>query len=147
MADAGTGEGGHKTRRRARGRGRKNRGMKEEAEKRVRGSGLERLRRAADRKLARKSEELAGILLEGALEGKLGEAKMLVSLAEDKAPPKPRREKPSPLMELAQKWASEPEWVEPEVGDVWTGHGWKRVSTGELVDRSGDVVREEEMRG
>ena len=69
---------------------------------------------AGSLKLARKSEELAGILLERALEGKLGEAKMLVSLAEDKAPPKPRREKPSPLMKLAQKWASEPEWVEPE---------------------------------
>jgi hypothetical protein len=123
--------------------------MEEEPEKRACGSGLERLRRAADRKLARNSDELAGVLLEKALEGKLGDAKMLVSLAEEKAPPKPREKKPSgpSLMELAEKWASEPEWVEPEAGDVWTGNGWKRVSTGVLVGRNGLVVSEgEEMR-
>jgi hypothetical protein len=28
---------------------------------------------------------------------------------------------------------SEPEWVEPEVGDVWVGDGWRKQGTGEFV--------------
>jgi len=137
MADAGMGVGGHKTRRRS---GRQKR-KTDEPEKRVRGSGVERLRQAADRKLARNSEKLADVLLENALKGELGDTKVLVHLAEDKAPPKPRERKPSgpTIMDLAKKWAAEPEWVEPEVGDVWTGDGWKRVSTGQLVNRWGEV--------
>jgi len=37
---------------------------------------------------------------------------------------------------------SEPEWVEPEVGDVWVGDGWRKQGTGEIV-REGERRDEE----
>ena len=36
---------------------------------------------------------------------------------------------------------SEPEWVAPEVGDVWVGNGWKRQGTGEWW-REGEAKEE-----
>jgi len=104
---------------------------------RKRGNGLERLQRAADRRLGRASETLADLLLEKAKEGKLESAKLLVTLAERRKERKPeekkkkKREGPS----WAELLASEPEWEEekPEIGDVWVGDGWRKQGTGEIV--------------
>lgn len=113
-------------------------------EPRVSGSGVERLRQAAERRLARKSEELADLLLEKALEGKLEGARMLVALAEKKKPRAKRGEGPWKGKSVAEMLAEEPEWVEPEVGDVWDGDGWTKQGTGESVERGGRVRVEAE---
>ncbi len=106
-------------------------------EKPVRGSGVERLKKAANRQVARKSEELAEVLMDKALKGKMDSARLLVTLAEKKKPPeKPVKKRSGPtLLDLLE---SEPEWVEPEVGDVWVGNGWKKQGTGEIV-REGET--------
>ena len=103
-----------------------------EPEKRVRGSGVERLKKAANRQVARKSAELAEMLMNKALEGKVESARLLVTLAEKKKPQeKPQKKRDHPkLIDLLE---SEPEWVEPEVGDVWVGNGWRKQGTGEIV--------------
>ena len=115
-----------------------------EPEKPVRGSGVERLKKAADRQVARKSSELAELLMNKALEGKVESARLLVTLAEKKKPQdKPQKKRHG--VKLIDLLESEPEWVEPEVGDVWVGNGWKKQGTGEIV-REGEA-REEEVAG
>ena len=103
-----------------------------EPEKPVRGSGVARLKKAANSQVARKSAELAEVLMDKALKGKLDSARLLVTLAEKKGPQeKPVKKRPGPtLLDLLE---SEPEWVEPEVGDVWVGDGWKKQGTGRIV--------------
>jgi hypothetical protein len=112
-----------------------------EPEKPVRGSGVERLKKAANRQVARKSAELAEMLMNKALEGKVESARLLVTLAEKKKPQeKPQKKRDHPkLIDLLE---SEPEWVEPEVGDVWVGNGWRKQGTGEIV-REGETRDEE----
>ena len=82
--------------------------------------------------------------MDKALEGKLDSARLLVTLAEKKKPPeKPVKKRRGPtLLDLLE---SEPEWVEPEVGDVWVGNGWRKQGTGEIV-REGET-RDEEAEG
>jgi hypothetical protein len=111
-----------------------------EPEKPVRGNGVERLKKAANMQVARKSSELAELLMNKALEGKLDSARLLVTLAEKKKPPeKPVKKRHGPtLLDLLE---SEPERVEPEVGDVWVGNGWKKQGTGEIV-REGETREE-----
>lgn len=103
-----------------------------ELEKTVRGSGVERLKKAANRQVARKSAELAEVLMNKALAGRVESARLLVTLAEKKKPQeKPVKKRHGPtLLDLLE---SEPEWVEPEVGDVWVGDGWKKEGTGQIV--------------
>ena len=109
-------------------------------EKPVRGSGVERLKKAADRQVARKSAELAELLMDKALEGKLESARLLVTLAEKKKPQdKPQKKRHG--VKLIDLLESDPEWVEPEVGDVWVGNGWKKQGTGEIV-REGEAKEE-----
>ena len=112
-----------------------------EPEKRVRGSGVERLKKAANRQVARKSAELAEMLMNKALEGKVESARLLVTLAEKKKPqekPVKKRDHPK-LIDLLE---ADSEWVEPEVGDVWVGDGWRKQGTGEFV-REGERMDEE----
>ena len=106
----------------------------EQGSKKGRGNGLERLKRAVNRRLKRESEALADLLLDKAKEGKIESVRLMVNLAERKKKVKPeekkkkRREGPS----WAELLASEPEWEAPNVGDVWIGDGWKKPS-GEIV--------------
>ncbi|MGD0345371.1 MAG: hypothetical protein ABSA85_01375 [Terracidiphilus sp.] len=106
-----------------------------EPEKKSRGSGLKRLERAADRRLGQASEKLADLLLEKAREGKVESARLLVTLAEhrEKRKPPEKKKKKRPGPSWAELLASEPEWKEPELGDVWVGDGWRKQSTGEFV--------------
>lgn len=92
--------------------------------------GVEQLRKAADRKVGQNSEELADLLLDQALGGKLECAKVLVGLAEKKKRKEP--EKKRDRRSLAELLASEPEWEEdnPQVGDVWNGTRWVRPEGG-----------------
>jgi hypothetical protein len=117
--------------------------------KAIRGNGVERLRRAAERRAARNSEELADLLLDKALKGRLESARMLVTLAEQKKPRKePKKEEEEESgHSMADLLAAEPEWVEPEVGDLWTGNGWLNVRTGKIVDRGGAVQEEDDVIG
>jgi hypothetical protein len=112
-----------------------------EPEKAVRGNGVERLKKAANRQVARKSEELAEVLMNKALEGRVESARLLVTLAEKKKPQE-KPQKKSHGLKLIDLLESEPEWVEPEVGDVWVGDGWRKQGTGEFV-REGERMDEE----
>jgi hypothetical protein len=84
--------------------------------KTARKDGVERLRKAADKRVGRISEKLADLLEGNALKGDLASTKVLVGLAERKKPmpePKKRRRGPS----LPDQLAQEPEWEGPE----WDG--------------------------
>ncbi len=97
--------------------------------RRVKGYGVDRLRKAAERRVAQSSEELAELLMTKALEGKLESVKMLMKLAEEE---KERIEDEDDggrgILE-----AMGYRMVEPKVGDVWVGNGWKNPATGEIL--------------
>lgn len=109
---------------------------REPVSKKGHGNGLERLKRAVNRRLKRESEALADLLLDKAKEGKMDSMRLMVNLTERKKKAKPdekkkkRRDGPS----WAELLVSEPEWEEekPDVGDVWIGDGWRKPS-GEIV--------------
>jgi hypothetical protein len=109
----------------------------ETVKKTWRGNGLERLQKAADRRLGQESEALADLLLDKAKEGKMESTQLLVKLAEGKTKRKPqeKKKKKSATSLSVEQLCSEPEWVEekPKVGDVWVGDGWKNPETGEFV--------------
>jgi hypothetical protein len=113
--------------------------------KSFRGNGLERLEKAADRRLGQASEALANLLLEKATKGKVDSARLLVTLAEHrlKRKPKEKKKKKRPGPSWAELLGSEPEFVAPEVGDVWVGGGWRKP-TGEFVDEDAQVGDNEE---
>jgi hypothetical protein len=106
-----------------------------EPEKKERGNGLKRLQKAADRRLGRASEALADLLLDKAKEGKVESTRLLVSLAGRKKERKPQEKKKKKRAgpSLGELLASEPEWKQPELGDVWVGDGWRKQGTGEFV--------------
>lgn len=71
--------------------------------------GAESLMRAADRQVKRNCKKLSQLLVDKAMEGNIGSARLLFMLAERKKP----REKPvkkSRWASLAMKWAAEPKW-------------------------------------
>lgn len=112
----------------------------------VRGSGLELLKKAADKRLKQNSEQLANVLVKKALRGRLDNTRMLVNLAGEKQPKKPKEKKEKqPKGRDRSQLEPEAEWVEPEVGDVWNGNGWTRRRTGESVGRDGVVIVDEEL--
>jgi hypothetical protein len=94
------------------------------------------LQKAADRRLGIASEKLADLLLEKAEEGKVESTRMLVTLAEHRRERKPlekKKKKRHGGLCLADLPLSEPEWKQPEPGDVWVGDGWRKQGTGEFV--------------
>jgi hypothetical protein len=109
----------------------------EPVKKTWRGNGLERLQKAADRRLGQESEALANLLLDKAKEGKVESTRLLVTLAEHRRERKPqeKKKKKRGVLPWIEQLVSEPEWVEekPEVGDVWVGDGWKNEKTGRFV--------------
>jgi hypothetical protein len=111
---------------------------KEEAKPRkaVRGNGLERLRRAAGRRLAQCSEELADMLLGKALKGKLEGARMLVGLAEKITP---RKKKEAQCPSIFDLLANEPE--EPEDQYEWNGKTMVRKRREETEDGSDEALK------
>ena|SRR5271166_843757 len=87
--------------------------------------GVERLRQAADRRVARNSEKLADLLTEKALKGDLGSTKTLVALAAGKKPI-PERVRKRRELTYAQQLAKEPKWkgkAEDEDEDWRLGNG------------------------
>jgi len=123
---------------------------KKEPEKRERGNGLKRLQRAADRRLGRASEGLADLLLDKAKAGKVDSTRLLVSLAEGKKERKPqekKKNKRSMGSRQVELLCSEPEWKQPELGDVWVGDGWRKQGTGEFVGDCEPVDEGEEEAG
>jgi hypothetical protein len=74
--------------------------------------GLELLRQAVDRKLQQIAEDLATRLGQCALEGKLDNTRMMVSLAEKKAQPVPVKD--TRLNDLIAQWETGPQWKDAE---------------------------------
>ena len=72
----------------------------EKPKRKWRGNGAAKLKKAADRAVAENSEELAKLLLKDALKGKMGSARLLVTLAEKKEQLPARRRR-------GQFWADE----------------------------------------
>jgi hypothetical protein len=97
--------------------------------RRVKGYGVDRLRKAAERRVAQSSEELAELLMTKALEGKLESVKMLMKLAEEEKELKEDEDDGGRGILEAMGYRM----VEPKVGDVWVGGGWKNPATGEIL--------------
>jgi hypothetical protein len=76
------------------------------AKRKWRGNGAARLKKAADQVVAENSEELANLLLQDALKGKMESARLLVALSEKTERPKRKRRGRS----VADILAAEPEW-------------------------------------
>ncbi|MGD0156673.1 MAG: hypothetical protein ABSB50_11270 [Terracidiphilus sp.] len=96
--------------------------------RRVKGYGVDRLRIAAERRVAQSSEELAELLMTKALEGKLESVKMLMKLAEEEKERKEDEDDGGRGILAAMGYRM----VEPKVGDVWVGGGWENPATGEI---------------
>lgn len=119
-------------------------------ERRGRGSEgvrVDRLRTAAERRMAENSEELAESLMSKAIAGKLESVKILLKLAEEeKARREEEREEDAPgLADLLVGSVV-------KVGQMWDGHEWRRVAPNRilagpiarsrrLVNDDGDVIR------
>ena len=85
-------------------------------------SGLELLRREADKKLRRSVKKIANLLEESAKKGKLDSAKFLVVLAEKRQPdPEPEPVKDTSFREWLAQLAREPEYEFPEEDGMGEG--------------------------
>ena len=115
--------------------------------RKLKGYGVDRLRTAAERRMAESSEELAESLMSKALAGKLESVKILMKLAEqEKARREEKREEDAPgLADLLVGSVV-------KVGQMWDGHEWRRVAPNRilagpiaksrrLVNSDGDVIR------
>jgi hypothetical protein len=112
--------------------------------KKVEGYGVDLLRLAAERKVADSSEELAGVLLSKAMEGKLDSVKMLMKLAEEEKARKEAEEGhglDNPFFKSLGM-----ERAQPEIGDVWIGDGWKNQETGVVVHGNWDGWKMDEWK-
>ena len=92
--------------------------------KRVRGNGAVLLKEAADKLLLKNFDELAGLVLKNAKEGRTDSTKLLVSLSEGNMPskvPEKKRRRRGPYQ--ADMLAQEPEWKGTPDSEVDTGFG------------------------
>jgi hypothetical protein len=111
---------------------------------RVKGYGADRLRTAAERRVAESSEELAGLLMTKAMEGKLESVKILMKLAEEEKVKKvaAAEEEGPGIMERMGFWKAV-----PEDGDVWVGDGWRSAATGKILTGAWQVWKCDEWKG
>jgi hypothetical protein len=115
--------------------------------RRVKGYGVDRLRTAAERRMAGSSEALANTLMDNALKGKLESVKILMKLAEEeKARKEEERVEDTPgLADLLVGSVV-------KVGQMWDGHEWRRVAKSRILEEGcaewGDLVgrRKEPVR-
>ncbi len=114
----------------------------ETQERAVEGHGVDRLRTAAERRVAQSSEELAELLMTKALEGKLESVKMLMKLAEEEKERKEEEGDGGPGILEAFGYRM----VEPEVGDVWVGDGWQNSATGEILKGRWEAPKAEQWK-
>jgi hypothetical protein len=109
--------------------------------RRVKGYGVDRLRTAAERRMAESSEALAETLMDNALKGKLESVKILMKLAEEE---KARKEE--------EREGGEPTLCDillpagPEVGPMWDRRRKKAAAIRELWDRRRAEKAEREKR-
>ncbi len=99
--------------------------------RKVKGYGVDRLRTAAERRMAESSEALAESLMSKALQGKLESVKILIKLAEEeKARKEEEREEAEPgLADLLIG-------SNMRFGEVWDGHRWRRLAKGAILEES-----------
>jgi hypothetical protein len=110
----------------------------------VKGHGADRLRTAAERRVAEGSDELAGLLMTKAMEGKLDSVKILMKLAEEEKVNRVAvaEEEAPGIMEAMGFWKAG-----PEDGDVWVGDGWKSAATGKVLTGAWQVWDCDEWKG
>jgi|ERR1039458_3074846 hypothetical protein len=97
--------------------------------RRAKGYGVDRLRTAAERRMAESSAALAKTLMDNALKGKLESVKILMKLAEEeKARKEEEREEDTPrLSDLLIGSVV-------KVGQMWDGHRWRRVAKSRILE-------------
>src|ERR1022692_4871670 len=97
--------------------------------RKVKGYGVDRLRTAAERRMAESSEDLAESLLTKALQGKLESVKILMKLAEEeKARKEEQRVEDTPgLADLLVGSVV-------KIGQMWDGHKWRRVAKSRILE-------------
>lgn len=110
----------------------------------VKGHGADRLRAAAEKRVAESSEELAELLMTKAMEGKLESVKILMKLAEEEKVKKvaAAEEEAPGIMERMGFWKAG-----PEDGDVWVGTGWQSAATGKILTGAWQVWDCDEWKG
>ncbi len=106
------------------------------------GYGVDRLRTAAERRMAESSEALAESLMTKALAGKLESVKILMKLAEEEKARKEEEGDGGPGILEAFGYRM----VEPEVGDVWVGDGWQSSATGEILKGRWEGLKAEQWK-
>ncbi len=106
--------------------------------RRVKGYGVDRLRTAAERRMAESSEALAQTLMDNALKGKLESVKILMKLAEEeKARREEQREEDAPgLVDMLVG-------SKVKVGQMWDGHRWRRVAPSRIF--GGECTKRDEL--
>lgn len=95
----------------------------------VKGYGVDRLRTAAERRMAESSEALAKTLIDNALKGRLESVKVLMKLAEEeKVRRENEREEDTPRLSNLLVGSVE------KIGQMWDGHGWRRVAKSRILE-------------
>jgi hypothetical protein len=98
-------------------------------ERRAKGYGVDRLRTAAERRMAESSEALAKTLMDNALKGKLESVKILMKLAEEeKARKEEKREEDTP------GFADLLVGSVVKIGQMWDGYRWRRVAKSRILE-------------
>jgi hypothetical protein len=106
-------------------------GKRKPRKRKVKGHGVDRLRAAAERRVAESSEALAELLMKKALEGKLDSVKMLMKLAEEEKVRKEQViEEDAPCLVDALIGST------ARIGQVWDGERWKRLRKNRILEAS-----------
>jgi hypothetical protein len=113
----------------SKGKARREDGGTEPRKGKVKGYGVDRLRTAAERKMAGSSEALAETLMDNALKGKLESVKILMKLAEEE---KARREEVR--VEDTPGLADLLIGSVVKIGQMWDGHKWRRVAKSRILE-------------
>jgi len=95
----------------------------------VEGYGVDRLRAAAERRMAENSDELAETLMTKALQGKLESVKILMKLAEEE---KARKEEE--IVEDTPGLADLLIGSVVKIGQMWDGHRWVPVAKSRILE-------------
>lgn len=85
------------------------------------------LREAVNSEVSAHCKELAEALIKTAGKGKMSGARILVEITgAGKIPPGERKADVSHLdITRPEVWEAEPQWKDPEIGDIWVGNRWE----------------------
>ena len=107
--------------------------------RKLKGYGVDRLRTAAERRMAESSEALAESLMSKAIAGKFESVKILMKLAEEE---KARKEEE--IVEDTPRLSDLLVGSVMKIGQMWDGHRWRRVAKSRILEEGcaewGDLV-------